>query len=221
VSAGYGIWKQNVAQAEPAARPYEGLPDSDHSLADDSDPDQIVSLVRHLFMGSVPARKRVFFVGADHETNVSSICERAARALSDLRQSRIALVDATTSDSTPWPSVGTSVDAERSFQTALESPNRVWRIPSQVLLQTPARHDDGLIKFPFEYVLFAAAVSDSVAPVFSRESEGAVLVVTANRTRREAALHAKQVLSQWNAEVLGVVLDQRTFPVPEAIYRRL
>src|SRR6185437_14861156 len=107
------------------------------------------------------------------------------------------------------------------FQNAFESPDRVWRVPTRAFLETLARNDGGLIKFPFEYVLFAAAVSDSVAPVFSRESEGAVLVVTANRTRRETALHAKQLLSQWNAELLGVVLDQRTFPVPEAIYRRL
>jgi len=219
VSAGYGIWKQNIAQAEPA-RPDERPQGSDHSLADDSAPDQIVSLVRHLFMGSVPARKRVFFVGADRETNVVSICEGAAKALSDLRQSRIAFVDARSSDAASAPSVGTSVDAE-CLQNAFGNPDRVSRVSTRAFLQTLARNDDVLLKFPFEYVLFAAAVSDSVAPVFSRESEGAVLVVTANRTRRETALHAKQLLSQWNAELLGVVLDQRTFPVPEAIYRWL
>ena len=221
MSAGYGIWKQNLAQAEPAADSYERPRELDRALADDPGPEQIVSLVRHLFMGSVPARKRVLFVAADHETNVVSICERAARVLADLRQSRIALVDTATSDSTPGSSVGTSVDAACSFQSALESPDRVWRVSSRVFLQTLARNDDGFIQSPFEYMLFAATARDSVAPVFSRASEGSVLVVTANRTRREAALHAKQLLSQWNAELLGVVLDQRTFPVPEAIYRRL
>lgn len=220
MSASFGMWRQNLAQAEPAARPNEGSPGSDHALAD-PEPEQIASLVRHLFMGSVPARKRVLFVGADRETNVVSICERAAKALADLRHSRIALVDARSSDSTSGPSVpGTSVDAER-LPNAFGRPDGVWRVSTRAFLQTLARNDDGFIKLPFEYVLFGAAVSDSVAPVFSRASEGAVLVVTANRTRRETALHAKQVLSQWNAELLGVVLDQRTFPVPEAIYRRL
>jgi hypothetical protein len=48
-----------------------------------------------------------------------------------------------------------------------------------------------------------------------------VLVLTANRTRRESALRAREYLLHCNAELLGTVLDERTYPVPEAIYRRL
>jgi Mrp family chromosome partitioning ATPase len=48
-----------------------------------------------------------------------------------------------------------------------------------------------------------------------------VLVLTANHTRRESALRAKEQLLQCNAELLGAVLDGRTFPIPKAVYQRL
>lgn len=74
---------------------------------------------------------------------------------------------------------------------------------------------------PFDYVLFVATVSDSDMPLFCSVCDGVVLVLTANRTRKESALRAKEYLMQCNAELLGAVLEGRTFPVPEAIYQRL
>ena len=52
-------------------------------------------------------------------------------------------------------------------------------------------------------------------------ADGVVLVVTANRTRRAVALGAAQALLAAGARVLGTVLADRTFPIPETIYRRL
>ena len=111
-------------------------------------------------------------------------------------------------------------DAEINRTKPFTGRGHVWRVSSEEFLETLGRRDGGT-KLTFDYVFFAATVSDPLASVFSRASDGAVLVVTANRTRREVALHAKQLLSQWNAELLGVVIDQRKFPIPEAIYRRL
>jgi len=43
----------------------------------------------------------------------------------------------------------------------------------------------------------------------------------ANSTRREAARKMTQSLQMTNTPILGAVLNKRTFPIPENLYRRL
>jgi Mrp family chromosome partitioning ATPase len=52
-------------------------------------------------------------------------------------------------------------------------------------------------------------------------SDGIVLVLRANSSRRESARKATQDLQNAKARVLGAVLNQRTFPIPESIYKKL
>jgi Mrp family chromosome partitioning ATPase len=52
-------------------------------------------------------------------------------------------------------------------------------------------------------------------------ADGTVLVLSADRTRRVAARKIKEKLDGANARLLGVILSDRVFPIPEAIYRRL
>jgi len=47
------------------------------------------------------------------------------------------------------------------------------------------------------------------------------LVVEANLTRREVARKAKESLESANVRLLGAVLNNRTFPIPETIYRNI
>lgn len=51
--------------------------------------------------------------------------------------------------------------------------------------------------------------------------DGVVLVVRAGRTSREAAAQARKRLQLAGARLLGVVLNDRTYPLPEFLYRRL
>jgi Mrp family chromosome partitioning ATPase len=75
----------------------------------------------------------------------------------------------------------------------------------------------------FEYVLIDAPAltlgSDGI--VLARAAEGVVLVLKANASRREAARKAVQDLQNAGARILGAVLNQRTFPIPQAIYTKL
>jgi Mrp family chromosome partitioning ATPase len=48
-----------------------------------------------------------------------------------------------------------------------------------------------------------------------------VLVVEANSTRRETVRELMEELQMLRTRVLGVVLNNRTFPIPEAIYHKL
>jgi Mrp family chromosome partitioning ATPase len=62
---------------------------------------------------------------------------------------------------------------------------------------------------------------ETSATLLSRWTDGVVLVVEANATRRNTARRVKEILVTANVSVLGVVLNNRTFPIPEAIYRRV
>jgi len=75
----------------------------------------------------------------------------------------------------------------------------------------------------FEYVLIDSPAlsvgSDTV--LLGRIAEAVVLVLKANSTRRDAARKAVQDLQNAGVRVLGAVLNQRTFPIPQSIYSKL
>jgi len=61
----------------------------------------------------------------------------------------------------------------------------------------------------------------SEAALLATLSDGMVLVVEANSTRRVAAQKVTEKLHAANARLLGAVLSGRTFPIPDVIYRNL
>jgi Mrp family chromosome partitioning ATPase len=75
----------------------------------------------------------------------------------------------------------------------------------------------------FTFVLIDCPAMNLYADVTSLSSlaDGAILVLEADFTRREAALQAKHALVAANFRLLGAALNKRSFPIPEFIYRRL
>jgi len=75
----------------------------------------------------------------------------------------------------------------------------------------------------FEYLLVSAppAAVHPEAALLGPLVDGVVLVVHANTTRREAARRVIERLQAAEVNVLGTVLANRTYPIPEAIYRKL
>ena len=75
----------------------------------------------------------------------------------------------------------------------------------------------------FKYVVIHSSPLDldSASMLLSRWTDGVVMVVEADTTRRETARRMKQDLEAANVRILGVVLNNRTFSIPEALYRRL
>jgi hypothetical protein len=75
----------------------------------------------------------------------------------------------------------------------------------------------------FDYVLVDVpplnVFEDALA--FGQLVDGAVLVVEANATRREAAMQAADRLRKAGIPVLGAVLNNRTFAIPKALYERV
>lgn len=75
----------------------------------------------------------------------------------------------------------------------------------------------------FGYVLICAPPVNLSpdAILFGQFADGVVLVVKANSTRRATAVKVKESFEASNVRLLGAVLNDRTFPIPEALYRRL
>ena len=75
----------------------------------------------------------------------------------------------------------------------------------------------------FRYVLIdgpaLSGTNDSVS--LGRSAEGVILVLKANASRREVARKAVQELQAAKVRVLGAVLNHRTFPIPDALYKKL
>ena len=59
------------------------------------------------------------------------------------------------------------------------------------------------------------------AMLLGKWTDGVVLILEANSTRRDTARRIKEGLAVANAKVLGVVLNNRRYPIPESLYSRL
>jgi hypothetical protein len=81
----------------------------------------------------------------------------------------------------------------------------------------------GQLRREFDYaVIHAEPVGESdSAALLAHLTDGVVLAVEAHRTRRMTAIRIREHLVAANARLLGVVLQDRTFPIPQKIYRRL
>jgi Mrp family chromosome partitioning ATPase len=61
--------------------------------------------------------------------------------------------------------------------------------------------------------------ADAIA--LGQVSDGLVLILEAESTRREAALAVVENLRLSQVQILGAVLNKRVFPIPEQIYSKL
>lgn len=79
------------------------------------------------------------------------------------------------------------------------------------------------LRSQFDFVLISAPPVNEVPSIVAmgQRSDGAVLVVEAHDTKRDVALRVKQEWERANTRLLGAVLNNRTFPIPKALYERL
>lgn len=75
----------------------------------------------------------------------------------------------------------------------------------------------------YAYVILDSAPFGGVADpaILAQQTSGAILVLEAARTVREAAVEMTEDLRRSGVRVLGAVLNRRRFYVPEWIYRRV
>ncbi len=202
---------------------------------------EIAKLVQRLFpqAGANSGPKVVSFSGMRREDRSSWICARAGEALAEQAGGSVCVVDANV-----WsPQLHVHLAAGNRFGLAealtTKGPIRNFAAPvsgANLWLIASGRGNPGISTFTESYRERFAELRDTFdyilisAPALSRETEaifvgqladGIVLIVEANHTRRETLRRAKEQLENAQVRLLGAVLDQRTFPIPEKLYRRL
>jgi protein-tyrosine kinase len=204
--------------------------------------DEEIKLVRNVFtaVGS-ESPQVVLFSGFEGEGGSASICARTGELLAAQTEEPVCVVDA--NFRSPFLHRYFGVDnfkglAEasvecgpiRDFAQHLPGCN-LWvlatgaatvksRVP-HLLDRLESRIAE--LRTAFRYVIVHASPlnKDADSMLLSRWTDGVVLVVEANSTRRDTARRLKRDLEVANVRLLGVVLNNRRFPIPETLYRRL
>lgn len=86
------------------------------------------------------------------------------------------------------------------------------------------RHCVAELRREFSYVLISGPpVSGKQvdAVLFGQIADGTILILESMVTRRETARTAKENLASANVKILGAVLNNHSFSIPETLYRRL
>ncbi|HEY1264598.1 MAG TPA: hypothetical protein VGF06_13815 [Terriglobales bacterium] len=200
--------------------------------------EQIHRLVRQLFFPGWPKPVRhVVFAGIDHDPDIAGLCLQVGEILARQVPCRIGVVEASLKPSDFADVFGLKncsqeadpVKPPRSLSHQIS--NHLWLVPPESFWESQEQHFSlpemesatGQLHHDFDYTVLHAppAALGSEAALLGHLSDGIVLVLEANATRRAAAQKVKEMLLAANIRVLGAVLSGRTFPIPERVYRRL
>lgn len=200
--------------------------------------DEVLRLIQRMFLsGGRNAPKQIVLFGVDEESGSSSICARVGRTLAANSSLPICLVDANLRS--PRLSRLFGVDEKRAFaatsdplrEQCVMAANNLWLAGpniladnSRVLLPlSEIKERLAQLRKMFEYLLIDApgtSVSGD-AQLLGQVADASILVIEANKTRRLSARNAKATLDAAGIRLLGTVLHNRSFPIPECLYRKL
>lgn len=200
--------------------------------------DEILRLVRTVFLSTnVSTPRQVVFCGVDGENGSSSVCASAGQTLAANSSRSVCLVDANVRsprlagifavDTTiPFPGKSGSV-REQCVQIS----TNLWLAGADMLAGDRSalasvdevRHLLAQLRGAFDYVLIDAPATGDCgdAAILGQVADAAVLVIEANTTRRHTARKAKETLDAAGVPLLGTVLHNRSFPIPQGLYKRL
>jgi capsular exopolysaccharide synthesis family protein len=203
--------------------------------------EESLKLVQSVFLMQGAPHRTVLFAGVDSGSGCSRICVGAADALAHSVSGSVCLVDANFRAPSLPESYGTSnhyglADAlrkegpVRDFAKSLR-PGNLWLLSCG----SAASESTGLLnsekmktrlhelREEFDFVLIDAPPLSTYADAIAlgQLADGIVLVLEAHATKREAAVRVAENLRAKNVKILGAVLNKRTFPIPESLYKLL
>jgi Mrp family chromosome partitioning ATPase len=199
-------------------------------------------LVQQVFLLQAKEPPRVVtFAGIDHGVGCSRICAAVAETLARNDRGRVCLVEANFRSPALPAMYGVPNHFGLTESLLLEGPvgkfakplpqQNLWLLSSGTLAVDSAnllaseqlRGRIAQLREEFDFVIVDAPplnrYSDGV--VLGQLSDGLVLVIEANTTRREAAAAVKESLLSAKVTILAAVLNKRTFPIPQSIYKML
>jgi Mrp family chromosome partitioning ATPase len=205
--------------------------------------EEILRLVQRVFLtqGEAAAPRVVLFAAIDSNRGCNWLCSAAANLLARSVTGSVCLVEGDVRE--PAFSDVLGVECERGLADSLQQddpirdfakqigPENFWFLSAGVAVQDSMallnsdRMKERLreIRNQFKYIVMNAPPLNAFADgmLLGRFVDGVVLVLEANTTRREAALRVTERLRATSIPVLGAVLNNRTFPIPAALYKRI
>jgi hypothetical protein len=193
--------------------------------------EQIRGLVQRVFFANGPVRVRqVVFSAVGQQQDVDCICEQVGEALALETRSDVVIVgrEARSEETVKSPRyAGTGAIKSRSTRLA----TNLWRVPGFDPRDCGEATGTGAywlsclaeLRDEFEYAVIEGpeAGMSNEAALLGQLADGIILVLGAHSTRKATARKIKQTLEGTQSRILGAVLSERRFPVPERIYRRL
>jgi hypothetical protein len=231
-----------IRTATPSATRYESktIREVDRWSPEAFAREQIRGLVRQVFFANATHPiKQVVFSAANPGIDVGSICRRVGEALaSETDDSVVVVVDLPyfqemqpngkryssqavneAEDSQAWRSVATRVRRNLWFLPETKIVNGGPDAANATWLKS---HLEELRReFSYSVVEAPPAGESSEAAALGQLADGLILVLSAHTTRRTVARKIKETLDAARARLLGTVLSDRIFPIPEGIYRWL
>jgi hypothetical protein len=204
--------------------------------------EETLKLVQRLFL--IPqeiAPRAVLFAPIDESIGCEWLCSVAAKLLAKSVPGTVCLVEG--NFRAPRLSDNFGVNCDRGLLDSLElggsikefarsiGPDNLWllsagaTVQASTMLPNSDRLRDRLaeLREEFDYVVVNAPPLSAFADgmVLGRMVDGVVLVLEADATRREAAVRATEGLRNSRIPILGAVLNNRKFPIPAALYKRV
>jgi protein-tyrosine kinase len=229
-------FENNFSAAQPVE---DNFPEAGSLETSGAIKQEIVKLVQRLFL-SEQGPRRVVFAGTESGCGCSWMCARVAEELASQGRGTVCVVDCNLRSPGLHQQFGT--ENHHGLSDALLGPGPVrdyvhrWS-RNLWLVSCGASPDTGItmlgsermrariaeLRATFDYVLIDAAPLSACndAIVLGGLVDGVVLTLKANSSRRETARNVLHELKTANVRVLGAVLNQRTFPIPESLYKKL
>jgi hypothetical protein len=221
-----------AAVVTETAMPPEILRQSNAWNPSDFGREQIRGLVRRVFFGDREREvKHVVFSATEPGIDLANICDQVGRALALETQAHIAVVGRESGmeqiAGPPVVYVGATAIKSRSLQIGIN----LWRVPELGLSAPSKELGTGLhwlsclaaLRSEFEFAVIQGPIAgaSSEAALLGQLSDGIILVLGARTTRKVTARKIKEELECGQSRILGTVLSDRSFPIPERIYRLL
>lgn len=200
--------------------------------------DEIGKLVQNLFLGPQGSR-RVVFAGSESGCGSTWTCAHAADELAQSRGT-VCVVDCNLRSPGLHEQFGrpNHHGLSDALQGAAPIQEYVHRLSRNLFLLSCGSSAEAGQKMMgsdrmrcrlselrglFDYILIDAGPMNASndAMILGALCDGVVLMLKAHSSRRETARKAVQELRSANVRTLGAVLNQRTFPIPEKLYKRL
>lgn len=227
--------EEQIIEAVPAARPRK----------DEHRPHNLQLLLANLNKGSQKLREgsAIAFAAASDGDGAGHVAKLFAVELARHTGRRTLVIDSQRLQTLgvedylqmPWNCHPTNI--ENLWMMPAKQPRKNGKhetpeLPKRSFLMRVAREgevvDTGLdsvdaLRVSFDNVLVdcRSLKHSADAAMLSSSVDGIVVVVDAGRSRRDEILNAQRTIESAGGNLLGFVLNQRSYPVPEWLYKRL